>query len=258
MRPIANFTLHAILAAALAALAASSAAAAPTGGQQEAYYTITLQESRSGKSEGLDRQIQIESWQWGRVTKVDGFMMKQGVKPADPGKYGEWIADVERPAEGAASGDMTLKGSKIGENAARVRPSDVTMKRGTSATQPVGGVRVASGDVDGSSTGASETLTVGGSQTEGQATGKRQHKPLVMQGYYDQALDEPLPSGSLRVKVKMPWMACKVGTRIPSLVLGGGGDKTYRLTDAVVTSCAAGDGARPMESIAFNYGKVDY
>lgn len=271
MRPVTNFTLHAILAAALAAFAATGAAVgdpavkpgtvvkvSPSDSRaadQEHYFTITLQQGRaSGKSDGFDKQIQVESWQWGRVAKVDSFTMKQGVKPADPGQFGEWIADVERPQ---AKGDVTLKGSKIGENAPRVRPSDITMKRGTSATRPVGGVRVASGDVDGSSTGASETLTVGGAQTEGQATGKRQHKPLVMQNYYDQALDEPLPSGSVRVKVKMPWLACKVGTRYPSLVLGGGA-KTYRLTDAEVTNCGGDTASRPMESISFSYAKVEY
>ena len=270
MRPIANFTLHAILAATLAALAASSAAAGDPAAkpgtvvkvspsdsraaEQEHYFTVTLQEGRaSGKSDGFDKQIQVESWQWGRVNKVDSFTMKQGVKPADPGQYGEWIADVERPETKA---DMTLKGSKIGEKSGRVRPSDITMKRGTSATRPTGGVRVASGDVDGSSTGASETLTVGGSQTESQATGKRQHKPFVMQNYYDQALDEPLPSGSVRVKVKMPWLACKVGTRYPMLVLGGGA-RTYRLTDAQVTSCSD-PASRPMESISFSYAKVEF
>lgn len=270
MRPVTNFTLHAILAAALAALAASSAAAGEPAvkpgtvvkvspsesraAKQEHYFTITLQEGQAGgKSDGFEKQIQIESWQWGRVSKVDDFTMKQGVKPAVPGQFGEWIADVERPD---AKGDMTLKGSKIGENARPVRPSDVTMKRGTSAA-PVGGVRVASGDIEGSTVGASETLTVGRAQTEGQATGKRQHKPIAVQGYYDHTLDEPLPSGSVRVKVKMPWLACKVGTRFPSLVLGGG-DKTYRLTDAVISSCGESSGGRPMESISFNYAKVDY
>lgn len=239
MRPITSFTLHAVLAAALAAFAATSAAGDPAvkpgtvvkvspsdsrAAEQEHYFTITLQQGRStGKGEGFEKQIQVESWQWGRTAKVDSFTVKQGVKPADPGQYGEWIADVERPQ---AKGDMTLKGSKIGEN----------------STRP---------------TGPSETLTVGGAQTEGQATGKRQHKPFVVQNYYDQALDEPLPSGSLRVKVKMPWIACKVGTRFPTLALGGGA-KTYRLTDAVVTSCGQSAGGQPMESISFNYAKIEF
>lgn len=240
MRPLANFTLHAVLAAALAAFAATSAAGVDPAvkpgtvvkigssdsrpAERENYFTITLQEGRTAaKQEGHKEQLQIESWQWGRVTKVDSFTMKQGVKPADPEQLDEWIADVARPD---AKGDMTLKGSKIGENA------------------PL-------------PTGASETLTVGGARSEAQATGKRQHKPLTMQGYYDQSLDQPLARGALRVKVKMPWMACKVGTRFPELMLGGGAT-TYRLTDAVVTSCGPASGSRPMESISFNYSKIDY
>lgn len=81
MRPVTNFTLHAILAAALAALAASSAAAGEPAvkpgtvvkvspsesraAKQEHYFTITLQEGQAGgKSDGFEKQIQIESWQW--------------------------------------------------------------------------------------------------------------------------------------------------------------------------------------------------
>ena len=245
MRPVTNFTLHAILAAALAALAASSAAAEPAVSGE---VFVRLPSGAHGKGE----HIEIQSYQWGssQAGRVSG------VKPADPGQNGEWSADVEKPSEGAASGDVTLKGSKIGQNSTRVRRSDITMKRSTSQTRPVGGVRVASGDVDGSGSGASETLTVGGSQTESQATGKRQHKPFVMQNYYDETLDEPLPSGSVRVKVKMPWLACKVGTRYPTIELGSGA-RIYRLTDALVTSCGT-SANQPTENISFSYAKLDY
>lgn len=111
----------------------------------------------------------------------------------------------------------------------------------------------------GGAAGASESLTVGANRTEtasGQATGKRQHKPLAMKTYYD----APLPQGSVRVKVKMPWLACRVGATYPRLELGGGG-KTYVLEDVRVASCggrsASGDADdRPTEEVAFYYNSI--
>ena len=69
----------------------------------------------------------------------------------------------------------------------------------------------------------------------------------------DLVLPRPLPQGSVRVKVKTPWLACRVGARYPVLVLGGGGQR-YRLLDATVSSC--GGAAGPEESITFVYGKL--
>jgi hypothetical protein len=115
MRPIANFTLHALLAAAIAALAASSAAAAPA--------SLKLGGPPEGTA-GRDHrgEIEVASWSFGpigdgaRVSKVDGFAIKQGAarsagsggtnqilmndtagKAQDPSSHGTWIADVERP-----------------------------------------------------------------------------------------------------------------------------------------------------------------
>lgn len=252
MRPITNFTLHAILAAALATLAASGAASGPVVSGE---LFVRLPAGAHGKGE----QIEIQSYQWGspqagRVSKVDGFTVKQGVKPADPGQYGEWIADVER-SQGSGGG-VTLKGSKIGENAPRPKPSDVTLKRGTSGSANTGGVRVASGDIDGAPVGANETLTVGSSQTESQATGKRQHRPLAAQNYYDQSPAEPLLSGSVRVKVKFPWLSCKVGARYPTLQLGGA-TGNYVLQDVTVASCG-GTGSTSTEEVAFYYNRIAF
>ncbi len=105
----------------------------------------------------------------------------------------------------------------------------------------------------GAAVGANETITVGGGRTEsGQATGKRQHKPFVVSGYYD----APLPRGSVRVKVKMPWPTCRVGAAYPRLELAGGG-RRYVLEGVTVASCghsSADD--RPTEEVAFYYNKI--
>lgn len=86
----------------------------------------------------------------------------------------------------------------------------------------------------------------------GQASGKRQHKPLAIARPIEPpklAVTRPLPQGSVKVRPKMPWLACQVGTRYPVLVLGGDGQR-YRLIDATVSSCG------PDEGITFAYAKL--
>lgn len=226
MRSATSFTLHAILAACLAAFAASGAAAAPpTGGKEEVYFTITLTDARAtdspylGRNDGRLQSFEIKEWSFDKVSKVDSFTVKQGVKPGGT--------------------------------------ADVTMKRGTgpSTAAAPGGVAVASGDVNDSAStgvGVSESVTVGSGQTESaQATGKRQHMPLRIRQYYDQA---PPPSGSFRVKVRYPWPDCRVGTRYPSLALNAGG-KSYLLQDVQIADCGGTEGS-PVEEVGFVYGKV--
>ena len=87
----------------------------------------------------------------------------------------------------------------------------------------------------------------------GQATGKRQHKPFVARGYYDQA--SPPPSGSLTVLAS--GSPCRVGARYPSIALSGGG-KNYVLQDVQVVDCGSSSAAGPEERITFVYGTVSY
>ena len=239
MRPITNFALHAFAAAVLTAFAASSAAA----------QFLALGDSipaADGAKDSREKWIEIQSWQWGRVAKIDSFTIKQGVKPA--GK------------DGAKGGNVEFEWK---------------VEEGESAPPaPAGGVRVASGDVDGDSRarpGASEKITVDGGRTEsGQATGKRQHLPIRARTYYDQGsapaekrqhgwttVSKPLDRGSVRVKVKFPWTHCTVGARYPVITLGDAAN-SYRLQDVTVASCgSAGDGNDgPEESITFVYGKL--
>ena len=96
-------------------------------------------------------------------------------------------------------------------------------------------------------------LTAGGSQPEsGQATGKRQHKPLRARIYYDQP--QGTGPGILSVKASLP--GCTVGRRYGGMQFAGGG-KTYRLRDVRVESCGGGTSAAPTERITFVYGTLD-
>lgn len=182
MRPIANFTLHALFAAAIAALATSSAAAQHAAGN----FYLQLDgndEGMVGSAEGDAKAnwIEIDSWQWaGAVAEATGRREKIGVIPFE--------YDVKSPRDVAS----------------------------------------------------------------GQASGKRQHAPVTVTRKVDLpdlALPRPLPQGSVRVRPKMPWLACRVGARYPVLVLGGDGQR-YRLLDAAVSSCG------PDESVTFVYAKL--
>ena len=108
---------------------------------------------------------------------------------------------------------------------------------------------------DGTRLGGAKTLTVDSSHTDtAQATGKRQHLPLRARTYYD----APLPQGSVRVKVKMPWLACRVGASYPRLELAGGG-KRHVLEGVTVASCGRSSGDaddRPTEEVAFYYNSI--
>ena len=85
----------------------------------------------------------------------------------------------------------------------------------------------------------------------GQATGKRQHKPMVARGYYDQSV--PPASGSLTVLAS--GVPCRIGARYPSLALSGHG-KQYLLQDIRVVGCGDPSAAGPTEEVTFVYGKV--
>lgn len=96
--------------------------------------------------------------------------------------------------------------------------------------------------------GGNETITVGSSRTEGQATGKRVHKPFRARMYYDQAQ----PEGSLTVQGSFP--GCQVGKRYGGMQFAAGGT-TYQLQDVTIADCPAS--AAPTETITFVYGKIE-
>ena len=229
MRPFKNSTLH----AALTAFAATGTAA-----QAQSPPTLRIVTETPGLPSGKGEQIEIQSFSWGprqstsaielEPVRITSYQISGSGDSAGGGANEIRMEDtagkekLEPRGSGGAKKDMVLKGSTIGQN---------------------------------SSVGANETMTVGSGRTEaGQATGKRQHKPFVVSGYYD----APLPQGSVRVKVKMPWIACRVGATYPRLELGGGG-KRYVLQDVTVASCGRSSGDaddRPTEEVAFYYNKI--
>lgn len=170
-------------------------------------------------SKGRGGEIEIDSFAWGP---------RQSTAKLQPGGGGggankaEWSPPSTASRTGGGSSQMRMEDSPGSER----RTSDV---------------------------GASETITIGSGRNESaQATGKRQHLPIRIRTYYD----SPLPSGSLRVKVKMPWLACEVGRKYPSLTLSDGTNSQV-LHDVTVSSCEGGGASEgPEESITFVYGKL--
>ena len=74
----------------------------------------------------------------------------------------------------------------------------------------------------------------------GRAAEKRQH------GWVTVA--KPLDRGAVRVKVKFPWLDCKVGAAFPDAVLQNDAGR-YEFKDAIITGCAP-------DSVSLNYAKV--
>lgn len=188
MRPIANFTLHAILAAALAALATTSAAAGEA--------RLTLGGSTAGAGGG--GHIEVDSYSWGAIqsgaglggwSRVDGLAVNLGA--------------VEQA--GAASSDMSIKGSKIGQNVPTAEtPPTLTLKRRRISAIPKQEVETAR------------------DAASGQASGKRQH--------------EPAAPGSLSLAASIP--GCAAGTAYPAGVLQTETAR-YQLEDLVLIRCAS-------------------
>ena len=70
---------------------------------------------------------------------------------------------------------------------------------------------------------------------------------------------QPLDRGAVRVKVKFPWLDCKVGAAFPDAVLQNDAGR-YEFKEVMITSCATapsgGGGASPADEVSFNYAKV--
>jgi len=255
MRSTASFAFHAILAACLAALAASSAAAA---GYLK--LGTVKGDGSSPASRGHEEEIEIHSVQWGtparpggatagRVTgiatdpadangprtngsyvlttprhtgvnKVEGFTVKQRVARQDPKAHGDWIADVERPAEQSTYAPANTK------------YPNVKMTRGSSVPRSGGSNAMRMEDAAGAERDAAGRgfPNAGGLKAE------------------HEIVESPVDKGTVWVRVSSPWAACRVGDRYPSIELGDGA-KSHLLEDVVVAGCSP-DGA------SFYYRKV--
>ena len=234
-------------------------------------------------------EIEILSWSWGatqtshgtggmgagKVSKVESLTIKQTSATAQGEKGGTEdinigvgeLQEASAPAPGEA--EITLKGDTAEEarkRPGRVKYGDITLKQGT-AEAASGGVSVAAGDLDGD--GRAVTLipqhevVSPRDSASGLPTGKRQHNPMTITKEWDATTPllragAPPPQGSLRVKVKMPWLACRVGARYPELEFGDAAT-AYKFKEVLVTSCGSSSGGdRPMEQISFNYAKIEF
>ena len=64
----------------------------------------------------------------------------------------------------------------------------------------------------------------------------------------DDSVTAPLDRGSVRVKVKFPWLDCRVGAAFPDAVLQNDAGR-YELKDVVISGCAP-------DTVELNYAKV--
>ena len=141
----------------------------------------------------------------------------------------------------AASADYYLKlGDIKGESAARSGPGKhieiLSWSWGTTMA----------GDWDGTiKGGAASTAKYGAVAGAHRDDGlnpaeKRQHGWVTV--------SKPLDRGAVRVKVKFPWLDCRVGAAFPDAVLQNDAGR-YEFQDAIITGCAP-------DSVSLNYAKV--
>jgi len=76
--------------------------------------------------------------------------------------------------------------------------------------------------------------------TSGMPTGKRQHGWVKV--------SKPLEQGNIRVKVKFPWLDCRVGAAYVDAVVGDASGR-FELKDVIIADCAA-------DAVELNYTKV--
>ena len=226
-RPI----LFAVLAATLAL--PPTVAAGPRPPSEPIYFTITLQ-NQAGS--GHEEQIEVHAVTWGtRNAPLGGWAKADGLDVT-------WDVPESRSTAGRATNGayvLTAPRHTLGD-------ADSGRVTGIATDPPDPNAR------GHSMLGASDKVTVGGSQTEtAQATGKRQHVPFRTRMYYD--TPQSNGPGTLVVKGSLP--GCTVGKRYAGMQFTSG-VKTYRLRNVVVASCDAASATVPTGSVTFRYDGV--
>lgn len=192
-------------------------------------------------------EIHIESYSWGR-SQTAGKMHMEDISAAPTDG-----------AKGAKGGNVEYEWKvEEGESAPPrpTRPSDVTMKRGTTAGDP--DRPIVAGRVPNTSA-ARESTEMGGTEDINIGVGELQEatisKSMDMANPKLTQFSSPAPRGSMTAIV--PAGTCRRGARYPTAELGTG-DRVYTMTGVVVTGCsaAASGGSAPMEHLSLNYQKI--
>jgi type VI protein secretion system component Hcp len=149
-------------------------------------------------------------------------------------------------ATSAAAADFYLKlGDIKGESAAKSAQDKKIEVESWSfgATQPV----AAATNLNSSKSNREIAVSDPGASGP-KTTSKRQHGWVTV--------SKPLDRGSVRIKVKLPWLDCKVGAAFPDAVLQTAYIR-YKLKEVMVSSCtvsgSGGGGGVPTESATLNY-----
>ena len=147
-------------------------------------------------------------------------------------------AAMAAPAVAASNYYLKLDNPK-GESAAKAGGgTQIEILSWSWGATNAGGVRVAAGDVNGD--GKADVVTAPRDSASGMPTEKRQHGWVTV--------SKPIDRGSVRVKVKFPWLDCRVGAGFPDALLQNDSGR-YELKEVIVSGCAT-------DGVALNYSKV--
>jgi hypothetical protein len=207
---------------------------------------IATQPNQGGPRE---QHIDVLSYSWG--TSRAG---RRTLPAFEPQLKSQPVVGPIYNSEPGSSEKLTVHGNRTEKSGDPDRPivaGRVPNRRGTASVPETG-----------------DEVMVGmehGDAASGQATGKRQHKPITFTKEWGAAtpqimkLDRPAAKGSIWIRTSQPWPACRVGARYPSLELGGGG-KRYVLQDVTVASCGGSRSAdgQPTEEVAFYYNRIAF
>ena len=263
MRPINNFALHACAAAVLTAFAATGAAAQLLGDStpgatdaardgQTLY--LALGDSIPGATGAIKNDgrgggwIEIQGWDWGE-TRAGKATFKEFTITKKTDTASAPSGDPDRPL---IAGRVPNPGAEQAMNESGqvdALTDGLIIMRNSAAPPPA-------------PLGTQQKITVGGGRTEsGQATGKRQHMPIRMRTYADQSpapaekrqhgwvtVSKPLDRGSVRVKVRFPWLDCRVGATFPDATLDDAAGRNS-FSEVTVTRC-------DNDAVTLSYAKV--
>lgn len=190
-------------------------------------------------------EIEVLSWSFGATQTSHSH----GSAGMGAGKVS--MSDLSATSASAPSStNQKTRGASVGKpNMGKGKVEhEWKVEEGESAPPAPGGVRVSAGDLDGD--GRAE-LASPRDAASGQATGKRQHKPL--------RLTMPLDRSAGSLTVLVPAGMCKFGARYSTAELSDA-QKAYKMTEVMITGCApaSSSSSRPMESLSLNYSKIEY